>query len=452
MNQNPESKTDVDLIDIFDGAVEDEDYELIKSELARLHASEIADVLEALPGNKRDEIWRFVGPEMEGDVLSYVQDAVRAGLLEHMEPSQVAAATEGLDTDDVADILQDLPDAVVDEVLRSMDAQDRRRLATVMSYPEDTAGGLMDLDTITVRSDVNIDVVLRYLRLKGELPEHTDKVMVVDRNNVYQGVLPLTDVLTRDPASAVREVMDEKTLAIAADTPSREVALLFEQRDLVSAPVVDDQGHLIGRITVDDVVDVIREQSDHSFMAQAGLDEEDDMFAPVMLSARRRAIWLGINLVTAFIAAWVIGRFEATLQKLVALAILMPVVASMGGIAGSQTLTIVIRGLALGQLGSANARSLMYKEIGVAALNGTLWAAVVGVVAALWFEDRALGVVIGVAMAINLLVAALAGALIPLVLKRLQIDPAIAGGVVLTTVTDVIGFVAFLGIATIFLV
>jgi len=452
MNQDPERNGDKDLIDVFDDAMDAGDLDLIKAELERRHASEIAYVLEALPGSKRDELWQYIGPELEGDVLSYAQDEVRARLLGQMEPSEVAAATEGLDIDDAADILQDLPEPVVDEVLRAMDAQDRQRLATVLSYPEDTAGGLMDLDTITVRSDVDIDVVLRYLRLRGELPENTDTLIVVDRNNIYQGLLRLSDVLTRDPDSAVAEVMDAQTAAIPADMPSNEIALLFEHRDLVTAPVVDLEGHLIGRITVDDVVDVIREQSDHSFMAHAGLDEEDDMFAPVLLSARRRAIWLGINLLTAFIAAWVIGRFEATIEKLVALAILMPVVASMGGIAGTQTLTIVIRGLALGQVGSANARSLMYKELGVAGLNGALWAVVVGLVAGFWFGDLGLGIVIAVAMIINLTTAAFAGALVPLALKRMKIDPAIAGGVVLTTVTDVIGFVAFLGIASIYLV
>jgi len=450
-----------DSIDLADGmqgidalreALKDAEFDAIREALSGMHPAEIAALIESLPGDEREELWRFVSPDIEGDVLAHTEDSVRASLLKEMLPREVAAATENLDADDVADILQDLPGTVVDKVLRSMDAQDRQRVSAVLSYPEDSAGGLMNTDMISVRGDVDLDVVLRYLRLRGSLPEGTDSLFVVDRNNLFMGRLPLADVLTGISVRSVAEMMDTDLPAIAADAAATEVASLFERRDLLSAPVVDGKGLLLGRITVDDVLDVIRAQGEHSIMSMAGLSEGDDMFAPVVTSARRRAVWLAVNLATAFLAAWVIGLFEATIDELVALAILMPVVASMGGIAGSQTLTIMIRGLALGQVGAANARSLLSKELLVAAINALLWATVVAIVATLWFDSIGLGVVIGLAMIINLLTGALAGYAIPLVLRRLNIDPALAGGVLLTTLTDVIGFVAFLGIATLVLV
>jgi magnesium transporter len=329
-----------------------------------------------------------------------------------------------------------------------MDKQNRGRLEAVLSYPEDTAGGLMDLDIVTVRANVTLDVVLRYLRLRGQMPHLTDSLMVVDRFDQYQGVLPLATLLTSDLDATVAEVMEHAVEGISATMKDVDVARLFEDRDLVSAPVIDENGRLLGRITIDDVVDVIREEADHSFMRMAGLDQEDDIFAPAMLSARRRAVWLGVNLATAFLASWVIGRYEATLAQVVALAVLMPIVASMGGIAGSQTLTIMIRGLALGQVGSSNARSLLLKEITVSAMNGLIWSLVVAAIVTAWFRDVQIGGIIAVALVINLVVAALAGFSIPLVLKRFGIDPALAGNVVLTTITDVVGFMVFLGLGT----
>jgi len=289
---------------------------------------------------------------------------------------------------------------------------------------------------------------LRYLRLRGEIPELTDNLMVVDRFDHYQGLLSLATLLTSDPDASVAEVMDRAVDGILASTTDDAVARLFEDRDLISAPVVDEAGKLLGRITIDDVVDVIREEADHSLMSMAGLDEENDIFAPAMLSARRRAVWLGINLATAFLASWVIGLYEATLEKVVALAVLMPIVASMGGIAGSQTLTIMIRGLALGQVGPANARTLMIKEILVSIMNSIIWSVVVAIVATAWFQNTDIGLIIAAALMINLVCAALAGFSIPLALKHLGIDPALAGGVLLTTVTDVVGFMAFLGLGT----
>ena len=418
--------------------------------LSEMHPSEVADFLESLPGKSREKIWNLLELDKEGDVLAHLQDAVRSELLEQMHPHEVAAATKDLETDDVADIIQDLPEDVQDSVLLSMDEQNRLRLASVLSYPEDTAGGVMNTDVIPIRADVTLDVVLRYLRRVENIPEKTDNLMVVDRENQYLGVLTVIDILVGDPEESVGELMIEEA-GVSTDLSANEVAKIFEQRDWISAAVVNDEGVLLGRITVDDVVDVIQDEAEQTVRSMAGLGD-DDMFAPIFTSTKRRAVWLGINLATAFLGAWVIGRFEDTIQQLVALAVLMPIVAGMGGVAGSQTLTIAIRGIALGQLGKSNARALMLKEIAVGMLNGLMWACVVSVVVVFWFGDVSLGFIIALAMIVNLLVAALAGAVIPLGLKRYGIDPAIAGGVLLTTVTDVVGFMTFLGLASIFLV
>lgn len=416
-----------------------------------LHPAEIGDLLESLPQGPRVILWELVDAEDRGEVLLHVNDEVRSGLIREMEPGELVAMTEGLDTDDLADLLADLPGAVIHEVLRAMDLQNRHRLEAVLSYPEDTAGGMMNIDTVTVRADVTLDVVLRYLRLRGNIPDLTDSLMVVNRYDKYLGLLPLTTLLTSDPEATVAEVMDREIEGIRADLPDAEVAKIFQDRDLISAPVIDSNGKLLGRITIDDVVDVIRDEADHSLMSMAGLDEEDDIFAPVLHSAQRRAVWLGINLATAFLASWVIGLFENTLEKVVALAVLMPIVASMGGIAGSQTLTIVIRGLALGKIGKTNARWLMFKELAVGTINSLLWAVVVAVIAMAWFQSTNIGLIIGAALIINLVCAALAGFSLPLLLQRFGIDPALAGSVILTTITDVVGFMAFLGLGTMFL-
>jgi len=416
-----------------------------------LHPAEIGDLLESLPQGPRVILWELVDAEDRGEVLLHVNDEVRTGLIKEMEPGELVAMTEGLDTDDLADLLADLPGAVIHEVLRAMDLQNRHRLEAVLSYSEDTAGGMMNIDTVTVRADVTLDVVLRYLRLRGVIPDLTDSLMVVNRYDKYLGLLPLTTLLTNDPDLTVAEVMDREIEGIPAELADTEVAKIFQDRDLISAPVVDDNGKLLGRITIDDVVDVIRDDADHSLMSMAGLDEEDDIFGPVIPSATRRALWLGINLATAFLASWVIGQFEATLQQVVALAVLMPIVASMGGIAGSQTLTLVIRGLALGQISKSNSRWLMFKELAVGGLNSILWAVVVAVIATAWFESTSIGLIIGAALIINLICAALAGFSIPILLQRFGIDPALAGSVVLTTITDVVGFMAFLGLGTFYL-
>ncbi len=437
-------------VDSLHEALSQDAIDLARDIIATLHPSEIADVIERIPGRDRNIVWELIDTELEGEVLSHMQDAVRTEFLEHLHPHEVADATKDLAADDVADILQDLPEEVADTVLRSMDEQNRERLSSVLTYPEDTAGGLMNIDVVSVRADVSLDAVARYLRLMGEIPEKTDNLMVVDRDNHYLGVLALTELLVRDPETSVGEWMEEESF-LSVNTPTTEVAKLFEQRDLLSAAVVDEENHLLGRITIDDVVDVIQEEAEHVVRSMAGLGD-DDMFSPVIASTKRRAIWLGINLMTAFLAAWVIGRFENTIQELVALAVLMPVVAGMGGIAGSQTLTIAIRGIALGQISKTNIKPLIIKELSVGILNGIVWSCIVAGIVIAWFDSTFLGLVIGISMIINLIIAALAGATIPMILKRYGIDPAIAGGVILTTVTDVVGFMTFLGLATIFLV
>jgi magnesium transporter len=444
---NAEHELSSERLQAFTDLLRDGTLAHVERELRELHPAEIAHLLEALPRQERDAVWELVSAEQEGDVLLQVNDDVRERLIRDMDVSELLAATEGLETDDLADILSDFPEAVTEQVLQAMDAQHRERLQAVMSYPEDTAGGLMNTDTITVRADISLDVVQRYLRRIGEIPETTDQLIVTNREDHYLGLLPLTELLTKNPETAVAEVMSREQEAIVATLPEREVASLFEKRDLVSAPVVDENGKLLGRITIDDVVDVIRDEAEHSLMSMAGLSEEDDMFAPVSTSSRRRAIWLGVNLLTALLASWVIGQFGATIEKMVALAILMPIVASMGGIAGNQTLTLVIRSMALGQVSRSNARRLLNKELLVGGLNGVIWALVVATIVVFWFDDMQLGAIIAAAMLINLVVAAMAGASIPLMLKRVGIDPALAGGVLLTTVTDVIGFLAFLGLA-----
>jgi magnesium transporter len=421
--------------------------------LGSLAAAEIAHLLEALPPTERELLWGLVDESMDGEILLLVTDEVRADLIRRMDPEEILNAVGGLELDDLADLVQDLPGAITREVMDSLDVQHRKRLEAVLSYPEDTAGGLMNTDTVTVRAEVTLDVVLRYLRRLGEqMPRDTDLLFVVNRYDDYLGVLRLSDLVTRNPEDTVAEAMSLDVQAIAADTDETEVARRFERLDLVSAPVVDENGKLLGRITIDDVVDIIREEGEHAFMGQAGLSEEEDMFAPVLVSSRRRAVWLGVNLLTAFLASWVIGLFQPTLEKVVALAVLMPIVASMGGIAGSQTLTLAIRGIALGQLSGKNARQLMVKELAVGVINGIVWAAVVAVIAGVWFSSLQIAALIGAAIVINLVFAAFSGALLPLLLERLGIDPALAGSVLLTTVTDVVGFLAFLGLATLTIV
>ena len=419
--------------------------------LASMHPADISHLLESTTAENRDFIWPLLPPGSEGEVLLHLNDELRASFIGKMDADTLRLAAENLDTDDLADIIPEMPLNVTQELLLTMEAHERERLRSVLAYPEDTAGGLMDPDTIMVREDISLDVVLRYLRRRGEIPEGTDKLFVVDREDHYLGILPLSRLLTNDPGAHVAAVMDKEIQAIPAEMPAQDVAKMFERHDLITAPVVDVENRLLGRITIDDVVDVIRDTADHSFMSMAGLNEEEDMFAPVLASTRRRSLWLGVNLLTALMASSVIGLFDTTIEKIVALAVLMPIVASMGGIAGSQTLTLAIRGLALGQITEANTRWLAFKEIAISVINGIVWALVVGLIAWLWFGKLGIALILGAAMIINLLIAAASGLVIPLILHRLGIDPALSGSVVLTTVTDVVGFTSFLGLATLFL-
>jgi len=416
-----------------------------------LHPSELARLLESLPLKDRTALWEMIDHDLEGDVLVEVAEEVRDGLLEGMGTDELIAATEGMEVDDLADLLADLPESVTREVLQSLDKQDHERLEQVLAFDEESAGGMMNVDVVTVRPDVTLEVVARYLRVGGEMPDGTDSIFVVSRDNTYIGSLFLSRLLTHDPDDMVANVMSTDLIPIPAHTPSNQVVWEFENRDLLSAPVVDDDYRVLGRITVDDVVDVIRDEAEHALMGAVGLDEEDDMFAPVVKSATRRALWLGVNLCTAFLAAAVVDMFQTTLDAIVLLAVLMPIVPSMGGVAGTQSLVIITRAIALGQINPANAVGILRKEVLVGVLNGFGWAIIVSLFAYLWFGDWRIGGIIGAAMIINLVVAASAGFFIPMALKRINVDPALAGGVVLTTVTDVIGYSAFLGLGAIFL-
>ena len=433
-----------EVIRSFDAGTWQETQFLLKS----LRPQEMANLLESVVPRVRRVIWELLDEDETHKILQHLAEDVRAEFLASMDTAQLVAVADDLEPDDFADILHELPDTISSGVLASMDALDRARVEAVLSYPDDSAGGLMNTDTISVRPRHALEIVLRYLRLRKDLPETTDALIVVNSRNEYVGVLSLATLLTTDPTVTVREVMDTDTEAIPVDLPDTEVAKEFAENDLVSAPVVDENGLLVGRITIDDVVDVIIEDADEALLHRAGLDTDEDTFAPIGRSARRRAVWLGINLITAFLAAAVINVFEETIAKVVALAVLMPIVTSMGGIAGTQTLTLVIRGISLGHIRRTNLLWLLNREFLVAILNGLLWASLVAIAASLAFQDPQLGFIIAVAMILNIIIAAIAGSLLPSILTSMGIDPAIAGGVVLTTITDVAGFFIFLGLAT----
>ena len=439
------------LLSRLDGAIDSVTLNQVRHTLNNLSPPDIAHQLETAPPKFRRILWELVDPEISGEVLQELSDEIQLEFLDEMDSAEVASLTEGLNVDDIADILQQLPDRVIPEVLQAMSIQDRQRVESVLTYNEDTAGGLMDTEVITVRPDITVDVVLRYLRRFEEIPEITDNLFVVNRDDTFVGNLPIGLLLTSPPTTRVREVMNTEIRAIPVDLIDTEVSQRFKRHDLVSAPVIDDQNRLVGRITIDDVLDVIVEDADHSLLAMAGLSDTEDTFSSIGKTVPRRAVWLGVNLLTALLASTAISLFEQTLDKLVALAILMPIVASMGGVAGSQTLTVVIRGMALGQIERGNISWLVSKEFATGALNGLLYALIVGCVVSLWFQDATMALIIGLAMAINLMAAALSGTLLPILLKSINIDPALAGTVILTTITDIVGFISFLGLATIFL-
>jgi magnesium transporter len=419
--------------------------------LHQMHPAKVAGLLEALPPDERASVWSMVETERAGKVLTYLHDEIRIKLALELDFEDLVLATQQLELDDLVDLIQTLPGELASQLRHTGSDSRRAQLEALLSYPENSAGGLMDADPIAIRANVKVGTVLRYLRLLEALPAHTDMLMVVDRQGHYQGALRLSILVTADLGLRVADVMQTDIAGIQVHTEDTVVARLFQDLDLLSAPVIDDNNRLIGRITVDDVVDLIREDADRTLMQMAGLDEKADIFAPVLVSSRRRAVWLGINLISAFLAAWVIGRFQATLEQVVALAVLMPIVASMGGVAGSQTLTLIIRGLALGQVQKGNIRLLLTRELGISMLNGVLLAIVVALLSVAWFGDWGIGAVLGAAILINMLFAALAGLAVPLMLHRLGIDPALAGSVFLMAVTDVIGFLSFLGLATVLL-
>ena len=417
--------------------------------LADISPGDIAHLISSSPPSTRDELWTLLDHEQEADVLNELPDDIRNTFLAELQPEAVAEIISQLDDDDVADILHELPQADTDKILGSLTDDDRDRFETALSYPDDVAGGLMSTDTLTIRADLSMDVVLRYLRRHTRLPENTDSLIVVNRDYKYVGLLPVRTLLVSDPHVSVREMMKTEREPLDAMTSADEVARRFERNDWISAPVVDPQGKLLGRITIDDVVDVIREQADHSLAVMAGLGD-GDVFTTVLATAPQRAIWLAINLATAILAASVIAFYQDTIEKVVALAVLMPIVASMGGIAGTQSLTVLIRAMAMGQINDRTEIWLVRREIFVSIISGLIWAFVIAVIAAYWFDDTTLGLIIAFAIIINLITAGIAGASLPLILDRLRIDPALAGGVVLTTITDVVGFFAFLGVAAYF--
>ncbi|MFZ9709258.1 MAG: magnesium transporter [Steroidobacteraceae bacterium] len=414
--------------------------------VAAMHPAEIASLIESVPPRQRDLLWGMVEADSEGEVLLELNEKVREELIADMEAEELVAAAEGMELDDLADLIGNLPETVTMQVLKAMDQRDRERLRNVLAWPEDSAGGLMNTDTVSVRPDVTLEVVLRYLRMRGDLPVRTDSLFVVDRDDRYLGTISIARIVTSDPDATVGESLDTEAVRIDPQTPANEVATLFQSRDLVSAAVVGADGGLLGRITIDDVVDVIRDEAAHEVLSMAGLQDDEDLFAGVIPSTRRRLLWLGINLATAFLAAAVVKSFEETIEKVAALAALLPIVASMGGIAGTQTVTLIVRGLALGQVQWSNARWLLFKEIAVGGLNGLLWAAVVGIVCVIWFDTWQIAGILAAAMLINLLAAAAVGVLVPIALRRFDIDPALSAGVILTTFTDCIGFATLLGL------
>lgn len=442
--------SDLQIDDVIE-LLENEDSAAIANAFIDAHPADMADTLESLTPSARPGLWEHLPEESRGDVLSELSEGVFKDFATDIDKQELIDSIKQLDVDDIADLVPDLPEELLGDVLFSIDAETRTGLGEVLSYPENSAGGLMNLDATVVRDNVTMDVVLRFLRLKSELPSQTDAVYLVDRENRLTGIVPIDRLITSPidhPANA--HLVDNPVIFNCLDD-EQTIAKAFADYNLVSAPVVNEDNKLVGRITIDDVVDVIREQAEHDFMAAAGLQDEADIFAPVFKTSRNRTVWLGVNLITALLGSWVIGQFEGSIQELVALAVLMPIVASMGGNAGTQTLTVVIRGMSTGTISPGNLSIVLKKEALVGVLNGIVWALTIAVIASLWYQNIQLGLVIAAAMIANLVIAAIAGVLIPWFLEKAKIDPALAGGVALTTVTDVVGYFAVLGLATLLL-
>ncbi|MDP1559009.1 MAG: magnesium transporter [Nitrosomonas sp.] len=445
---NLQEKPDLELAE---SSVQKRNLEELKNLLDKLHPADIAHILETLPLDDRLIIWNLVKVEHDGEVLLEASDAVRETLITDMGNEELVAAAEQLDADEIADLAPDLPLDVINDLFQSLSIEERENLRAAMSYPEDAVGALMDFDVITIREDVKLEVVLRYLRRLNELPDHTDQLFVVDRDEHLQGVLLVSQLLVNDPDIKVAQVMTKEMVTLQPDDNAEQATHAFERYDLVSASVVDNTGRLQGRVTVNTVIDFIHEKAENDALNLAGLSEEEDLFAPVLKSVRNRWAWLAINLVTAFIASRVIGLFEDSIEKLVALAALMPIIAGIGGNSGNQTITMIVRALALRQINPDNARKLIIKEISVSAVNGLIWGTVIGLFTYTIYQSASLGLIMTLAMMLNLLLAALLGVLIPLTLRKLGRDPAIGSSVLITAVTDSGGFFIFLGLATIFL-
>ena len=436
---------------LVEGLVHKQHMAGLQAKLAALHPADVAYILEALPLARRLRVWDLVQGEREGEVLLELSEPVRETLIAHMEPEELVAAAEQLDTDELADLAPDLPEDVMDDVFKALPVAEREQLRAAMSYREDAVGALMDFDLVTVRDDITLEVVLRYLRRLDELPDHTDQLFVVDRRETLRGALPLNRLLVNDPEVRVRDVMKTDMLVLRDEDRAQDAAQAFERYDLVTAPVTDRRNRLVGRVTVDAVLDFIRSRAEAERLNLGGLREEEDIFASVWASARNRWAWLAVNLVTAFVASRVISVFEGTIEKLVALATLMPIVAGIGGNSGNQTITMLVRAIALGQINPANARKLLTKEIAIAVLNGLVWGGIIGLFAVLLYQNLALGMVMTAAMTLNLLVAALFGVFIPLLMMKLGRDPAVGSSVMITAITDSGGFFIFLGLATLVL-
>lgn len=444
-------KQDMPKHGLVESLVHKQHLNILQHKLEQLHPADVAYILEALPLADRLRVWELVKADRDGEILLEVSDAVRQTLIADMDSDELLAAAEQLDTDELADLAPDLPKDVLQDLMYSLDTQHRERLQSALSYPEDTVGAMMDFDIVTIRDDITLEVVLRYLRRLTNLPDHTDKLFVVNRDDILQGVLPLKRIILNDPETSVSAIMATDAVMFHPEDMADQAAMAFERYDLVTAPVVDNNRKLVGRITVDTVMDIIREEAEADMLSMAGLREEEDFFASIWKSVQNRWAWLAINLVTALLASRVIGLFEGSIEKIVALAALMPIVAGIGGNSGNQTTTMIVRGLALGQISGYHMKSLLQKEMGVALMNGLLWGSVLGLVAYGLYDNAALGLVMMAAMTLNLLLAAIIGVMIPLMMTKFDRDPAVGSSVLITALTDSGGFMIFLGLATIFL-
>jgi len=444
-------KQDMPKHALVESLVHKQNLAALQKKLDALHPADVAYILEALPLDERLEVWDLVKAERDGEILLEVSDSVRQTLIADMDSDELLAAAEQLDTDELADLAPDLPKDVLQDLFDSLDSRNRERLQSALAYPDDAVGAHMDFDIVTIREDITLEVALRYLRRIGNLPDHTDKLFVVDRDDILRGVLPLKRLLVNDPDSGVAEIMADDAVIFHPEDKTTEAAMAFERYDLVTAPVVDENNKLVGRLTVDTVMDFIREEAESDMLSMAGLREEEDIFSSVWKSVQNRWTWLAVNLVTAFIASRVIGLFEGSIEKIVALAALMPIVAGIGGNSGNQTTTMIVRGFALGQIASHNMKSLLLKELGVSLLNGLVWGSVLGFMAYWLYRNVALGLVMTAAMTLNLMLAAVMGVMIPIMMTKSGHDPAVGSSVLITAVTDSGGFFIFLGLATIFL-